>query len=165
MADRTNCSLVHLLRYHPPLYCIHDPWILACAEKGQGRPSSPCIPPGKRLLSYMSRLGVMTNGRQWLLRRQRRGRFPPYYENPAAYYDSYPQERGQYAFPQSEYGLQNMPPPVYDPSEPMLPTYQPPAGATKVDPSQSRSPPRRAPAGDEEGSPAHDGLQGPPPAV
>ncbi|KAA8575794.1 hypothetical protein EYC84_004889 [Monilinia fructicola] len=57
-----------------------------------------------------------------------------------------------------------MPPPIYDPSAPMPPTYQPPAGATKVDPSQWRSQPTRRPADDGgESAPNYEAPPGPPP--
>ncbi|PSS08737.1 hypothetical protein M430DRAFT_37498 [Amorphotheca resinae ATCC 22711] len=55
-----------------------------------------------------------------------------------------------------------MPPPVYDPSAPMPPVYQPPEGATKVDPSQWRSEPTRRPA-EEDPAPSYEAPPGPPP--
>lgn len=94
---------------------------------------------------------------RWLLNREQRARYDPNYQNPSVYYNTYP--GGQ------QYGLQNMPPPMYDPNAPMPPTYQPPAGATKVDPSQWRSEPTRRPAESGEAAPSYDAPQGPPPAV
>lgn len=58
-----------------------------------------------------------------------------------------------------------MPPPMYDPSAPMPPTYQPPAGATKVDPSQWRAEPTRRPAESGEPAPEYEAPAGPPPAA
>lgn len=103
------------------------------------------------------RLVTIANDAQWLLNRQQRARYDPNYQNPSVYYNTYPQ--GQ------QYGLQNMPPPMYDPNAPMPPTYQPPAGATKVDPSQWRSEPTRRPAESGEAAPSYDAPPGPPPAV
>lgn len=58
-----------------------------------------------------------------------------------------------------------MPPPMYDPNAPMPPTYQPPEGATKVDPSQWRSEPTRRPQESGEASPAYEAPSRPPPAA
>jgi len=58
-----------------------------------------------------------------------------------------------------------MPPPIYDPNAPPPPTYQPPEGASKVDPSQWRTEPTRRPAETGEPSPAYDAPPGPPPAA
>jgi hypothetical protein len=49
-------------------------------------------------------------------------------------------------------------PPVYDPNSAPPPTYAPPQGATKIDPSQWRSEPTRRPADD------YAAPEGPPPA-
>ena len=57
------------------------------------------------------------------------------------------------------------PPPVYDPNSAMPPTYQPPAGATKVDPTQWRSEPTRRPAESGEAAPDYTAPPGPPPAT
>ncbi|KAK6612272.1 hypothetical protein H4I96_01485 [Botrytis cinerea] len=63
-----------------------------------------------------------------------------------------------------QYGMHPMPPPMYDPNAPLPPTYQPPAGATKVDPSQWRSEPTRRPADDGgESAPDYEAPSGPPP--
>jgi len=93
---------------------------------------------------------------RWLLSRRQRARFDPNYQNPSVY-NSYPHDQ--------QYGLQNIPPPMYNPNAPMPPAYQPPAGATKVDPSQWRSEPTRRPAESGEAAPSYDAPQGPPPAV
>ncbi|KAG0651704.1 hypothetical protein D0Z07_2082 [Hyphodiscus hymeniophilus] len=94
---------------------------------------------------------------RWLLNRQQRARYDPNYQNPTAYYNPYQQNQ--------QYGLSNMaPPPMYG-SESMPPTYQPPAGATKVDPSQYRSEPTSRPTEAGESAPAYDAPQGPPPAL
>lgn len=61
--------------------------------------------------------------------------------------------------------MQPMPPPVYDPNSAMPPTYQPPAGASKVDPSQWRAEPTRRPQETGEASPAYEAPSGPPPAA
>lgn len=95
---------------------------------------------------------------RWLLNRQQRAIYDPNYRNPSVYYNQYPQG--------GQYGLQNIPPPpMYDPNAAMPPTYQPPAGATKVDPSQWRSEPTRRPAENGEPAPSYDAPPGPPPAV
>ena len=57
------------------------------------------------------------------------------------------------------------PPPVYDQNSAMPPTYQPPAGATKVDPTQWRSEPTRRPAESGEAAPDYTAPPGPPPAT
>jgi hypothetical protein len=57
-----------------------------------------------------------------------------------------------------------MPPPLYDPNAPMPPVYQPPAGGSKVDPSQWRAEPTRRPSNGEP-SPEYEAPPGPPPAA
>jgi len=93
---------------------------------------------------------------RWLLNRQQRARYDPSYQNPSVYYQPYPPQ-GQ------QYGLHSMPPPMYDPNGSMPPTYQPPAGATKVDPSQWGA--TRRPVEVGEPSPAYEAPPGPPAAV
>ncbi|KUJ24295.1 uncharacterized protein LY89DRAFT_679459 [Mollisia scopiformis] len=92
---------------------------------------------------------------RWLLNRQQRARFDPAYQNPQVFYRPH---QG------TQYGMHAMPPPMYDPNAPMPPTYQPPEGATKVDPSQWRSQPTRRPQESGEASPAYEAPAGPPPA-
>ena len=94
-----------------------------------------------------------------MLNRQDRARFDPSYQNPQAYYTSYPQG--------GQYGMHPVPPPMYDPNFAMPPSYQPPEGATKVAPDQSQwsSEPTRRPAQNGEPSPAYDAPLGPPPAA
>ncbi|KAH7156242.1 hypothetical protein EDB81DRAFT_756733 [Dactylonectria macrodidyma] len=62
-----------------------------------------------------------------LVSRRVRAQHDPSYQYPQPMY--YPQ-------PSNGYPMYNMPPPVYDPSRP--PVYEPPAGATKIDPMQTR---------------------------
>ncbi|CZR55255.1 uncharacterized protein PAC_05142 [Phialocephala subalpina] len=95
---------------------------------------------------------------RWLLNREQRARYDPAYQNPQVYYTQYPAGGAQY-------GMNPMPPPMYDPNAPMPPTYQPPEGATKVDPSQWRSQPTRRPQESGEPSPAYEAPPGPPPAA
>ena len=57
------------------------------------------------------------------------------------------------------------PPPVYDPNAPAPPSYQPPAGATKVDPSQERAGPVSTQPAPVEPSPEYMPPSGPPPAA
>ncbi|KAF4629613.1 hypothetical protein G7Y89_g8531 [Cudoniella acicularis] len=95
---------------------------------------------------------------RWLLNREQRARYDPAYQNPSVYYNQY-SEGGQY-------GMHPMPPPMYDPNAQMPPTYQPPPGATKVNPSQWSSQPTRRPAtGSEEAAPSYEAPPGPPPAA
>ncbi|KAH7391366.1 hypothetical protein BKA64DRAFT_101700 [Cadophora sp. MPI-SDFR-AT-0126] len=97
---------------------------------------------------------------RWLLSRRDRARYDPNYQNPAVYYHQYPppQQNGQH-------GMYPMPPPLYNNSD-LPPTYQPPAGATKVDPSQWRAEPTRRPAETTgEPSPAYEAPPGPPPTA
>lgn len=56
------------------------------------------------------------------------------------------------------------PPPMYNPNTPMPPTYQPPEGGSKVDPSQYGQTTSR-PTDGTEPSPAYTPPSGPPPAV
>ncbi|KAG9232948.1 hypothetical protein BJ875DRAFT_62048 [Amylocarpus encephaloides] len=93
---------------------------------------------------------------RWLLSRRQRAQVDPNYQNPSAYYTPYPQG--------AQYGMNPMPPPMYDPNSQMPPTYQPPAGATKVDPTQWRSEPTRRPA-EGEPAPGYDAPPGPPPSA
>jgi hypothetical protein len=58
-----------------------------------------------------------------------------------------------------------MPPPMYDPNTPAPPTYTPPAGGTKVDPSQWRPEPTRRPADSSDPAPDYEAPPGPPPAA
>jgi len=58
-----------------------------------------------------------------------------------------------------------MPPPMYDPNSAAPPSYMPPAGATKIDPSQRRSEPTRRPAESSDPAPDYEAPPGPPPAV
>ncbi|ESZ93643.1 hypothetical protein SBOR_5948 [Sclerotinia borealis F-4128] len=95
---------------------------------------------------------------RWMLNRQQRAQYDPAYQNPNVYYNQSPAD--------GQYGMQPMPPPMYDSNAPMPPTYQPPAGATKVDPSQWRSQPTRRPADDGgESAPEYEAPPGPPPNV
>ncbi|CAG8980534.1 hypothetical protein HYALB_00002531 [Hymenoscyphus albidus] len=90
---------------------------------------------------------------RWLLSRSQRAQFDPWYQEPTIYYQTYPP-------PGAHYGMHPMPPPVYDPNMP--PTYQPPAGASKVDPSQWRTEPTRRPA-ESDPAPGYAPPPGPPP--
>lgn len=105
--------------------------------------------------------------RRDLARVDPRYRFPP--PNNFYYYDPNSQHPG--AAP--AYGMHAMPPPpVYDPNAPRPPVYQydveagtsgpaqPPAGATKVDPSQSAAPVQR-PA--DQQAEQYEAPPGPPP--
>ncbi|KAI6251009.1 hypothetical protein HI914_00313 [Erysiphe necator] len=73
---------------------------------------------------------------RWLVSREERAQFDPSYSNPSTYYY-------QYAPPgaQNGYGMQPMPPPVYDPNAPLPPSYQTPMNASKLDASQWNSDP------------------------
>lgn len=89
--------------------------------------------------------------------------YDPNYQNPQVFYNSYGNGGGQY-------NMHPMPPPMYDPNAPLPPTYQPPMGGTKVDPSQWRSEPTRRPGQTQaqapaEPSPDYDAPPGPPPAA
>ncbi|KAK2625592.1 hypothetical protein QTJ16_004904 [Diplocarpon rosae] len=96
---------------------------------------------------------------RWLLSRRDRARYDPMYQNPSVYYNTYPQQNN------SQYGMYPVPPPVYNHAD-LPPTYQPPAGATKIDPSQWRAEPTRRPADTiGEPSPAYEAPPGPPPAA
>ncbi|RFU28186.1 hypothetical protein B7463_g8154, partial [Scytalidium lignicola] len=97
---------------------------------------------------------------RWMLSRQQRVQHDPNYQNPANYYYGPYQAEGQY-----QHNMHPMPPPLYDPNAPMPPSYQPPEGATKVDPSQ-RSQPTMRPAEASDSSPSYYAPpQGPPPAA
>ncbi|XMA18456.1 hypothetical protein WAI453_011247 [Rhynchosporium graminicola] len=96
---------------------------------------------------------------RWLLSRRDRARYDPTYQTPAVYYNQYPPQQ------QGQYGMHPMPPPLYNTAD-LPPTYQPPAGATKIDPSQWRAEPTRRPADTTgEPSPAYDAPPGPPTAT
>jgi len=98
---------------------------------------------------------------RWLLNRTRQPGYDPSYQNPSVFYQPY-SASGQYGMHPMP---QPMPPPMYDPNAPMPPTYQPPEGATKVDPSQWRSQPTRRPAEGEDPAPDYEAPAGPPPAA
>ncbi|KAI3324840.1 hypothetical protein HD806DRAFT_56842 [Xylariaceae sp. AK1471] len=88
----------------------------------------------------------------WLLSRQERAQVDPAYAWPQATYGVYRPAYGNTSGGGGDYyGMQPMPPPVYDPSRP--PVYDGPPVGSKVDPAQGR----RA-EGDEYAPPA-----GPPP--
>jgi hypothetical protein len=88
-----------------------------------------------------------------MLNRHQRARYDPTYQDPAANYYPY----------NGAYNMHPMPPPVYDPSAPMPPVYQPPAGASKVDPTQWATTNRPTTGG--EPSPSYAAPPGPPPGV
>jgi len=146
--------MVDFLWHILPLPSIYGTWILACKTTNKQGPAPSCIPPCTSLIPGWQ---IIANNTQWLLSRQQRARYDPNYQNPSVYYNSYP-DRGQY-------GMHPMPPPVYDPNAPPPPTYQPPAGGTKIDPSQWRAEPTRRPATGGEPSPAYEAPPGPPPAA
>ncbi|KAM3069333.1 hypothetical protein ACMFMG_010836 [Clarireedia jacksonii] len=89
---------------------------------------------------------------RWLLSRQQRAMYDPTYQDPSVCYTTYP--------PSGQYGMYPMAPPMYDPNAQMPPTYQPPAGATKLDPSQSRAQPVNPQSSQE-----YEAPPGPPPAA
>ncbi|KAL3422187.1 hypothetical protein PVAG01_06343 [Phlyctema vagabunda] len=99
---------------------------------------------------------------RWLLNRETRIRHDPSYNPPNPYHQEYPP-------PQYGYGMNSMPmpmpPPLYDPNAPLPPTYQPPAGGSKIDPSQYRTQPTRRPAESSDDSPAYEPPASPPPAA
>jgi len=95
---------------------------------------------------------------RWLLSRQQRARYDPSFRQPVVYYNSYPQGAGYVMEPVP-------PPPVYDSNSPPPPTYQPPAGGSKIDPSQWRAQPTRRPAEAGEPSPDYEAPPGPPPGA
>lgn len=138
-----------------PLPSIHDRWLLARKTKNKQGPPTSRIPPST---SPPTTSCIQANEMQWLLNRQQRARYDPNYQNPSVYYNRYDEGGGQY-------GMHPMPPPMYDPNAPLPPTYQPPAGGSKVDPSQWRSEPTRRPQETGEPSPAYGAPPGPPPAA
>jgi hypothetical protein len=155
LIDGSNRSMVHLLRHILSLYWLHEYRILACEETDKQRPTTSSISPSKFLHHLVVLAG--TDVMQWLLNRQQRGMYDPSYQNPHVFYSQYPETGGQY-------GMNPMPPPMYDPNAPMPPSYQPPAGGSKVDPSQWRTEPTRRPAESGEPSPEYSAPSGPPPA-
>ncbi len=156
MPGRTNREMVGILWVVLLVPGIHDHWILACKEADQQGSRSFGLPPSTFPPLHLT--CAATNGSQWLLSRRDRARYDPNYQSPAVYYNTYPQQNTQY-------GMYPMPPPVYNNAD-LPPTYQPPAGATKVDPSQWRAEPTRRPAETTgEASPAYEAPPGPPPAV
>ncbi|KAI9047615.1 hypothetical protein LZ554_008328 [Drepanopeziza brunnea f. sp. 'monogermtubi'] len=97
---------------------------------------------------------------QWLLSRRDRARYDPAFQTPSVYYNQYPPQQ------QSEYDRFSMPPPLYTNAD-LPPTYQPPAGSTKVAPSQWRTDPTRRPAEvvASQPSPPYQAPAGPPPVA
>jgi len=93
---------------------------------------------------------------RWMLNRQQRAAYDPSYQDPTAYY---------YPYNGEGYNMHPMPPPVYDPRAPKPPTYQPPAGASKVDPSQWGNVPTTRPVTGGDPSPSYEAPAGPPPAA
>lgn len=91
-----------------------------------------------------------------MVNRNQRAMYDPTYQDPAANY--YPYNGGGY-------NMHPMPPPVYDPRAPKPPNYQPPEGASKVDPSQWTSGPTTRPAEAGEPSPSYEAPAGPPPGA
>jgi len=90
---------------------------------------------------------------RWMLSRNQRARYDPNYAPPAPYYNPYQREG---------YNMNAMPPPIYDPSHPMPPVYQPPTGGTKVAPSQFTT---SRPVGETDPSPSYEAPPGPPPGA
>jgi hypothetical protein len=94
---------------------------------------------------------------QFLLNRKERAQHDPSYRQSLPDYSVYRLD---------QYGAYAYPPPVYDPNAPAPPSYQPPpAGATKVDPSQSRTGPTTNQPAPGEPSPEYTPPSGPPPAA
>lgn len=89
---------------------------------------------------------------RWMLSRPQRARYDPTYQDPRAYY---------YPYNGDGYNMHPMAPPVYDPRAPMPPVYQPPVGASKVDPSQVTT----RPAADGDPSPSYGAPEVPPPGA
>lgn len=146
--------MVHLLRFIVYFLRIHIRRISPCEETDKERTTSSCIPPSKSSPDTNT-VHTQADNAKWLLNRQQRARYDPNYQNPSVYYNSYPNG--------GQYNMHPMPPPMYDPNLPPPPTYAPPAGATKVDPSQWRAEPTRRPAAAGEQSPAYEAPPGPPP--
>ncbi|POS84959.1 hypothetical protein EPUL_002959, partial [Erysiphe pulchra] len=94
---------------------------------------------------------------RWLVSREERAQFDPSYRNPSTYYY-------QYAPPgfQNGYGMQPIPPPVYDPNAPLPPSYQTPT--SKLDASQWNSGPTIRPQ-TADPSPGYQAPPGPPPTA
>ncbi|KAI1004519.1 hypothetical protein K3495_g3690 [Podosphaera aphanis] len=93
---------------------------------------------------------------RWLVSDELREIHDPTYVNPRSYYI--------YSTGPTGYGMQAMPPPLYDPNAPLPPSYRPPNGATKVDPSQWHSEPTIRPQTTNV-SPNYEAPPGPPPAA
>lgn len=96
---------------------------------------------------------------RWLVNGGERSQYDPSYRNPSTYYYQY----GQPGL-QTGYGMQPIPPPVYDPNAPLPPSYQTPMTASKVDASQWNSGPTvRPPTADP--TPGYQTPPGPPPTA
>ncbi|MCJ1415513.1 hypothetical protein MMC32_001845 [Xylographa parallela] len=93
------------------------------------------------LLAYSHAKGRMAKGlppkayHRWMVRQQQRQQFEPSLQNEFSFYRA--------AAP--EYDLEALPPPVYDPNHVPPPTYQPPAGGSKVNPTQEYDRPPSSP--------------------
>lgn len=153
--DRPNYQNIGILWDILPPSGVYDDWILACEAEDKEGPAASEISPSKSIFSHHGQ--QETNRLQWLLNRETRMRYDPNYQNPAVYYNEYPQG--------AQYGMHSMPPPMYDPNSQMPPTYQPPMGGSKVDPSQWRTQPTRRPAEGSDSSPEYEAPPGPPPAA
>jgi hypothetical protein len=98
---------------------------------------------------------VTVPSHQWLVSRAEMARVDPAYAYPqSSFTPFYGGQQNQY------YGMQAMPPPVYDPNAPRPPIYQP-EGATKVDPSQYAAEPTHRPA--DQQAEEYAAPSGPPP--
>lgn len=96
---------------------------------------------------------------RWLINRERRIQYDPSYTNPNSYYTQYAPQPGLNA-----YNGRTAPPPIYDPTAPLPPSYQLPQGAGKLETSQwSNEPPVRRQSSDP--SPGYDAPLGPPPSA
>jgi len=130
-------------RFHRP---ISSPRVHACAEAYQEGTDAAGIPPGMLQFSLFE-YPRLTLTSKFLVTRRQRAMLDPNYQ--------YPQpETRPYFHNQQYFGMQNMPPPVYDPAAARPPMYSgpqgpagPPDGATKVDPTQQNAPQYEAPPG------------------
>ncbi|RKF75299.1 putative ubiquitin-protein ligase sel1 protein [Golovinomyces cichoracearum] len=69
---------------------------------------------------------------RWLVNENSRAQYDPNYRNQSSYYYQYAPQV------QNGYGMQAMPPPMYNPNAPLPPSYQSPLGGTKSENSQWR---------------------------
>lgn len=130
-------QVVHLPRSHGPLHSLAHRRPHPCKQADQKGSQAAGLSPStfRAIQLFHLKIWLANTFSQCLVPRAQLARIDPAYAYPQATYANYaPAPQGGY------YGMQPMPPPVYDPNRPpMYPGGPPPQGGNKIDPEQGGS--------------------------